>query len=675
MSRIYKTEFNESALEDIKEYKYGKNWPVVYILHGKKEAYVGETTSVVRRTKDHLENSKRKKLDLIHIISDDEFNKSAALDIESKLIEYIAGDGKYKLQNGNRGLRDHNYYEREKYSEKFELIWNELLSMKFANNKIIDIENSDLFKLSPFKVLTDEQVDIVESIENIIKKEEKSNHIIKGEPGSGKTILAVYLVKYLLSSEENKLKNIKLVVPMVSLRNTIKQVFKSIKGLKANMVIGPYDVAKEEFDLLIVDEAHRLARRKNLSNYGAFDKVNKKLGFKKESGNQLDWLFKQSKHVVLLYDKNQSVKPTDITLDRFKGIDANMYSLNSQFRVKAGKEYTKYIENILNNNVKISESFTQYELKVFEDVQDMVNAIKKKDKKYGLSRNIAGYAWKWISKNDKSKFDIDIKGYQYRWNSTSKDWINSEDAINEIGCIHTVQGYDLNFAGVIIGPELAMIDGKIQYIDGKYKDVSAKDSSKTEEGMRTFIVNIYKTLLTRGIYGTFIYICDDNLRKYFSKYIDVVKKQPYFQEIETMKRHMLTEEEIKNKKVISVMSYGDIAAGKLEPVNSEIKKQINVPLSLLENNKEYFMLEVKGTSMIDININPNDYVVVKKQNYANDNDIVIAVVGNDATIKRYTIRKEKIVLMPENKNIKEINVEEDDLVINGIVVGIIKNIE
>ena len=252
MIEIFK--FNSNSLDEIKNYKYGKNWPVVYILHGEKEAYVGETTSVLRRTKKHLDNDERKNLIDINIISDDKFNKSVALDLESKLIEYIAGDGKYKLQNGNKGLRNHNYYEREKYNEKFELIWNELLSMRFANNKMIDIENSDLFKLSPFKVLTDEQVEIVNSIENIIKHQSKSTHIIKGEPGSGKTILAVYLVKYLLSNKDNNLKNIKLVVPMVSLRTTIKNVFKSIKGLKANMVIGPYDVAKSKFDLLIVDD-------------------------------------------------------------------------------------------------------------------------------------------------------------------------------------------------------------------------------------------------------------------------------------------------------------------------------------------------------------------------------------------------------------------------------------
>ena len=394
------------------------------------------------------------------------------------------------------------------------------------------------------------------------------------------------------------------------------------------------------------------------------------LGFKKESGNQLDWLFKQSKHVVLLYDKNQSIKPTDITLDRFKEIDANMYALESQFRVKAGKEYTKYIENILNDNVNIKEIFTKYELKLFEDVQDMVDEIKTKDITHGLSRNIAGYAWKWISKKDKSKFDIEIDNYKFRWNSTSKDWINSDNAINEIGCIHTVQGYDLNFAGVIIGPELVMIDNKIRYIDGNYKDGRAKDSSKTEEEMKKFITNIYKILLTRGIYGTYIYICDDNLRKHFSKYIEIVKKQPYFQEIANERKHILSKIEEKDIKVINIKSYGDIAAGKLEPVDSEINKSIDVPITLLEKGNEYFMLEVKGTSMIDVNILPNDHVVVKKQNYANANDIVIAVVANDATIKRYIINKEKIVLMPENKNVKEINVEEDDLIINGIVVGI-----
>lgn len=529
MTDYFDVEFSQQAIERMKNYKYGQNWPVVYIIHGEKEAYIGETTSVVRRTKDHLKDPDRDRLEAIKVIADDQFNKSATLDIESKLIEFMAADQKYVLQNSNRGLRKHDYYQKDIYHDKFSEIWDLLKEEKLAINDIFDIENSDLFKYSPFKVLTEEQLEIVQSIEKIMQLEDESNHVVKGEPGSGKTILAVYLVKYLLEDKTNGFNNIGLVVPMTSLRGTIKRIFKNIKGLQAKMVIGPYDVAKRKYDLLIVDESHRLARRKQLSNYRAFDNVNKKLGFDKEEGTQLDWIFKQGKHVVLFYDKNQSVKPTDIQSDEFSSINANKYSLESQFRVKAGKKYTEYIENILNQENQFKIEFSNYDLKLYKDVQDMVNRIKEKNSEVELSRVVAGYAWKWESKKDKSKYDIFIKDYKYKWNSVNKDWINSLNAINEIGCIHTVQGYDLNYAGVIIGLELYMEDGVIKYNGDHYKDTIAKDLTLSDDEMKEYIINIYKTLLTRGIYGTYVYICDDELRDYFSKYIEYPnKKENYY---------------------------------------------------------------------------------------------------------------------------------------------------
>lgn len=519
MTKIFSTEFDKNSLEEIKTYKYGKNWPIVYILHGKSEAYVGETISAYRRTKNHLDDKNRKKLNIINIISDEDFNKSVALDLESKLIEYIAADGKYKLQNGNKGLREHNYYQKDIYEDKFEIIWNELRSMKFADNKIVDIKNSDLFKLSPFKVLTDEQIDIVESIEKDLINKNTSKHIIHGEPGSGKTILAVYLAKYILENSNNDIKNIGVVVPMKSLRDTVKKVFKKVKGLKTSMVIGPYDVAKKKYDLLIVDEAHRLAKRKMLSNYAAYDKVCESLKLDKHSTNQLDWIIMKSKHTVLFYDKNQTVKPTDIDPSIISSVDANQYTLSSQFRVKAGNQYTKYIEDILKQNNTKKIDFVEYDLRLYSDVNEMIEDIKEKDIEIGLSRNVAGYAWKWESKGNPNEYDISINEYKYRWNSINNDWINSDNAINEIGCIHTVQGYDLNYTGVIIGRDLVMEKGKIKYISENYKDRSAKDLSLSEDEMKNYIINIYKTLLTRGILGTYIYVVDEELREHFKRFI------------------------------------------------------------------------------------------------------------------------------------------------------------
>jgi len=521
-TNISSYDFNKQTINLLSTCKFGKNWPVVYILENKDEAYVGETISASRRIGDHLDNPKRDVFSKVFVIENDMFNKSATLDIESKLIEYISADGKYVLQNSNSGLRNHDYYNKDYYKKIFEEIWVKLLEKKIAKNTIRNIENTDIFKYSPFKVLTDDQADIVDALDKKIINTKKSISIINGEPGSGKTILAVYLVKYLVSNEEKNLK-IGLVLPQTSLRETVKKIFKHVKGLKANMVLGPNDVVNEknDFDVLIIDEAHRLTQRRNLANYSTYDNACAKLGISPVGSSQLDWMLRKSKHTIFLYDENQSVKPSDVDKSVFDRlyVNADKYKLSSQLRVLAGNEFVDYIDSIFRNrNIKY-RSFSGYDFVLFDNIKEMIDRIRLLNDEFGLCRIVAGYAWDWKSKDDPSKYDIVIQDQYLRWNSTIKDWINSDESINEVGCIHTVQGYDLNYVGVIIGKEIVYRDGCFQIDQNNYKDRYGKHSSISSHNMTNYIVNIYKTLLTRGIHGSFVFAYDDELRKYLKKYI------------------------------------------------------------------------------------------------------------------------------------------------------------
>lgn len=523
MSKIETFPFNKDNFNQIKDYKFGKNWPVVYIIEDKKEVYIGQTVNAYFRSKQHVENPERRKLKDIHIISDEEFNVSAALDIESWLIQYISADGKFILQNGNGGLKNHNYFDRQKYKAKFEIAWDHLREKGIVENSLNDLKNSDLFKYSPFKSLTEDQFFVAKEIYKDIKKNEINTFIVNGKPGTGKTILATYLFKYLKEQDETKNLNIALVVPMGSLRITIGKVFSKIKGLKANMVIGPNDVIRQKYDLLIVDEAHRLQRRKGIMGYGAFDNVNKSLGLNTES-TQLDWVMKSSKHQIFFYDKNQSIKPADIRPEDFKKLNAKHYTLNSQMRVEAGEDYINFIESIFELQKPEKTSFKNYDFKIFDDASKMVEEIKNKDKQHKLARVVAGFAWPWNTnpgKKSNIKYDIEIGDLKLIWNSITKDWVNSPNAVNEVGCIHTVQGYDLNYVGVIIGPELSYDPEtkKLKVIKENYFDTNGRNSISDPEELERYIINIYKTLLTRGIMGTYIYICDEGLSGYFKENI------------------------------------------------------------------------------------------------------------------------------------------------------------
>lgn len=527
MSQIKKFQYKEEQFSLIKDYAFGENWPVVYILKNNKEAYVGETVSLYHRSKQHYHKDERRDLDSLYVITDDDFNKSVVLDVESFLIQYMSADGLFKLQNGNKGLSNHNYYQRETYKSKFDDIWRALQKEGIVKNELNKIKNTDLFKYSPYKSLTEDQLENAEFIFNLLRTEQEGfSCIISGKPGTGKTILAVYLVKRIIElkkelKEFENIENIGLVVPMTSLRKTIKKVFRNIKGLSSNMVIGPSDVVKDKYDLLIIDESHRLKRRKNITNYSVFDKINKLLGLGKETGTELDWILRSSKYQIFFYDKNQSIKPTDVASDFFEKLKSFQRELKSQLRVMGGEEYVNFIDNVFSENKKIIlNKFENYEFKMFDSIKDMVNEIKTKDQEVGLSRIVAGYAWPWVSKQDPTKFDIEIEGLKMRWNSVNNDWVNSKNAINEVGCIHTVQGYDLNYTGVIIGKELSYDFNENKFIIKKenYFDRNGRVGT-SDENLKEYILNIYKTLFTRGINGTYFYVVDENLKRYFKSFL------------------------------------------------------------------------------------------------------------------------------------------------------------
>lgn len=531
-------------------------WPIVYILSdgGVKKAYVGETLDAVSRFKAHLKNQEKKTLTSAHLISSERFNKSITLDLESTLIKYISGDGQYHLLNGNLGLVNHSYYQKKDvYRQLFLPIWEKLREEKLVRHTIKSIDNSDLFKYSPYKSLSTEQKEGLQKIISSLLDESVHNTVIQGGAGTGKTLLAVFLFKLLSTNAEDfryqeldqgdvilldLIKRLKLrypkprmalVIPMSSFRTTIKKVFGHIYGLKSSMVIGPSELTKNTYDLVMVDESHRLRRRVNLGTYfGVFDKVCTQLGMDKNVASELDWVLNRSKKRVFFYDESQSIKPSDVEQKAFDQLknrkDTQVMELTSQFRVNGGNRYVKFVEDLLTVNfpsgVKRYAS-EKYELRLFSDIAEMVEQIKTRDQQYGLSRLIAGYSWEWISRHNASLYDIEIEGVRLKWNGSTIDWVNSKNSVNEVGCIHTTQGYDLNYAGVIFGNEISYDRDRNEIIirEERYRDRNGKQSIRTPAQLKEYILHIYKTVMLRGIRGTYVYVCDDQLRNYFAEHI------------------------------------------------------------------------------------------------------------------------------------------------------------
>lgn len=650
------------------------SWPVVYFLQNQKEAYVGETTDMVTRMKAHLKTEKKQDLKTVSLILSDLFNKSATLDIESNLIRYIAADGQYNLLNGNLGISDHQFYQqKEVYWELFRDIWSELRAMGIARHSLEHIDNSDLFKYSPYKSLSREQTHGLKTILHCLLDDQAKVSLIHGGAGTGKSILAIFLFKllktdlkdfnhadldeadeelfHLVEAVRHKYGQLEmgLVIPMQSFRKTISKVFKNIKGLSPKMVIGPAEVAKKKYDLLIVDEGHRLRQWKNLAAYyGTFRKVSQQLGLDEFTCSELDWIQLQSDRAVIFYDEFQSIKPSDVDAQRFLDLQlessTRIERLRSQFRVRGGAAYMDHIYGIFADNTIVpAKPFhnIHYDFKLFDNLDELVTEIKRKDDLVGLSRMVAGFAWDWISKNDRSLKDIVIGDTQLQWNSVDADWVNSPNAINEVGCIHTTQGYDLNYTGLIIGPEIDYdfeTNSFVVYKD-RYKDKNGKNSISDPAVLKNYILNIYRTILFRGIQGSYLYVCNDNLRTYLAQFI---KLQPQEIAVEDAVQFSDTP-------TASNIPYYDlaIAAGNFSELQqSESVQYIEVGERYQDANR-YFACRVVGESMNKVI--PNGFICLFERYQGGSRNGLICLVessnfqdrdfGANYTIKEYTSKK------------------------------------
>lgn len=569
--------FSQTGLLSLREHSKGQNWPVVYLINNDKpnrsELYVGETTSAGGRFQQHLNNPERRNLDTIRFVFDDQFNKSAILDIEQTLIQMFMADQKFVLQNRNGGQScKHDYYQRALYQAKVDEIWNELNRALLTNRDASTIRNSNLFKYSPFNTLTPEQEqvsqDILFNAIDCLESGETGTSVLSGKAGTGKSIVLIHMMYTLVSamnvtyndedltpdellelgvriSLSNKIRdyvkrhgNLKIafVVPMTSIRKTFKAVFSASRGtgLKSNMVIGPQDVLKEDYDIVFVDESHRLARRKGITSYGSFDEACARLGLDPMVSTQLDMIQKKSKYSILVYDGCQTVKAADLTPEQFqRSLDLRIRTthrviLQTQMRCEGGRTYIEYLDSIFQISQKENLHMENYDFKIWDDPNAMIKDIRTKEQDITLCRVVAGYSWKWKSKKcktieeavKKSVEDIDLAGQKYVWNMDNQEWILREGAVNEIGCVHTTQGYDLNYVAVIFGHEIdyddesdSIVIDRSKFFDSKVKDGVDYDT------LKQYIVNSYKVMMTRGIKGCYVYACNPRMQNYLKRFI------------------------------------------------------------------------------------------------------------------------------------------------------------
>ena len=552
MNKLVTKEYGKKNFDILRnEFEYH----CVYILENGKKAYVGETRSIAQRAAQHdydieAERSyvKQIKFDRIHVIGGENGEATPAEHFEYLLIRLMQADKKFEVINKKNVKMPHYGLVRTgEFEECFDALWSDFVKAKLFNaNAFKDITNLSIYKHSPYMSLTAKQEDALDIVLRVLnsgelkttnKRYKNRVALISGDAGTGKTVVAVRILYHLKNDRNFKDKKIALVYSQPTMREKIRAAIRGFKGLKTCNVIAPVDVTKQKYDILICDEAHRLRRGKGLGNYfTAFkqgsDRILAKMGCNKANLDELDWILENSDYQVLLYDNKQIIGPADLDNASFEervGISSKKerhgfrkISLNEQMRIKAGDEYVPYIFNILWQRSNEKKSFSNYDFKLFDNFADMIHLIREKEEANGLSRLCGGYAWKWVSKDKNIPTDITIDDIKIKWNSQTSGWIDNQMVKNEMGSIYTLAGLDLNYAGVVIGPDLFFdeIDNSIKVKRENVFDNVVK-SIKDSDEIKKYILNIYAVLLTRGILGTYVYVCDNKLREYFKQYIDM----------------------------------------------------------------------------------------------------------------------------------------------------------
>ena len=357
-----------------------------------------------------------------------------------------------------------------------------------------------------------------------LKDQKKRTILVQGGPGTGKSVLAVNLLMHFITCACNAAYVTKNRAPRDAFLSIlagnraenfaeISQLFRSPFGLS--------QVPANSYDCLIVDEAHRLVKRM----YGDWT-----------GENQVKECIHASLLTVFLLDEDQAVTTKDIgsvqeisKWCRELGSTIIMREetkLYSQFRCNGSDAYIQFIDNLLQRqeeSVPISLSELNYDFRVFDDPSAMREALREKNLINNKARMVAGYCYNWNVKNGRGDVDIELPGgFQAKWNlANDKIWAINPRSFEEVGCIHTAQGLEFDYVGVLIGKDLTF-DKTTGTIVVNQHAISRDDKSSgirgaSEKEARRLILNTYKTLLTRGQKGCFVYCEDEALREHFKK--------------------------------------------------------------------------------------------------------------------------------------------------------------
>ena len=562
-----------SKSNDDKKKDIVMNFPIVYIHNWKNknqyEVYVGESNNIFQRTKQHyneMKNDDEWQHNLLdgnanlYVIGHEHFNKSMTMDIETRLIHYLTSvENIRKVHNGRDNPQNH-YYPVEELDDIFAKIWRKL---RKDNKEIFPLESSikdsAIFKASPLHKLTEEQQKakekILEKVVNALKDNKRGQLIfIEGEAGTGKTVLnssTFYelFCRYEDAKNNNDLKyktsNCFLLVNHDEQITVYRQIFDKL-GIndkygqvvdKPTPFINSHSI-DNPVDVVFVDEAHLLLTQGKQSYRGK---------------NQLKDIIDRAKVVVVMFDEDQILTTEQYweyeNLQEYRDNSIkndNYIKLENQLRMHANEEVIDWINSITKEGIikDMPDDLGDYDIKIFDDPitldKDIKNKALKDESK--LSRVIATYDWPYVKDNHENcpdkYWEVKIGKWHKPWNRELENeldrrekrnirnlaWAEQPQTINEVGSTYTIQGFDLNYTGVIFGPSVKYRNGHIVFDPSESCNEKATRNRTLSDGTsqkfgEELLRHEVRVLMTRGVNGLYIYACDDELRRQLKKCI------------------------------------------------------------------------------------------------------------------------------------------------------------
>jgi hypothetical protein len=561
------------------------NYPIVYIHYWpsqtinyvekktglektltKYDVYVGESIDLLGRTNQHHESGKKagseedawqyslvnfkdnNEIPHIIVIGQEHFNKSFTLDVENRLIEYVASmqDTVRRSHNG-RGNPQGDYYPSKEFDEVFSKIWSGL--RRINRNLFVPetrIKDSAIFKASPLKKLKPEQIEAKELIISKVLDAYGSGKdgqliFVQGEAGTGKTVLTTSTFYELIKRGEESPSDFPkmrchLMVNHDEQAHVYEQMAKRLNLGEENVsrptkFINKYS-KDNKVDVAFIDEGHLLWTQKNQA-------------YNSESANQLKDIIDRARVTVIMFDEYQVLTTQEYwepeILEGFKQLSKsqdNFIQLSNQLRMDCSQSTMDWIYDfVLNRTVGQFIPDSKYDVRSFDSPEALHNAIRKLASKEDtkLTRLVATYDWEYSNKAipaDREFWDVRIGGWSMPWNYErerkmtlkqkrtirSLAWAEQSQTIDEVGSTFTIQGFDLSYVGVILGPSVQYRDGQIVFCPENSKNDKATQNRTLSDGTKskfgeTLLRNEVKVLLTRGVKGLYIYACDPALRQ------------------------------------------------------------------------------------------------------------------------------------------------------------------